>query len=257
MIPCAPEHLARIQAVPFGGCDDKTWIAGCLAVYVEMIENRVHFAQAAYRDAEFPWILGDLTVGHPNGEVWEPALGEQLADTLLEPVGQWCLYFSGKNEPRRPAADAWLAEHRPPVQWIPDRPLARANEQGMLAPFVAAIRKRRVCVVGPRHMRGLKGVFTSQWCHLPVPDGTAWKEAATLGRKIQVLAETAGFDLFLIAAGSGAALTIHRAWPEVKERATLIDIGATLDPYAGVFSRNLYRTSEWRKHVMPKNLPNG
>lgn len=250
----AADYLRRIQAVPFRACDDMNWIAETLALYVQMIEARVHFAQAAYRDGEFAWILGDGATINANGEVGGRDLGDQLAETLLRPVGQWCLYFSGKREPLRPKADAWLREHRPPVEWIPDRPLARANEQGMLAPFWEAVRGRSVCVVGPAHLGMLPAALLNPQERIVVPnDGTAWKRADELARAV----EASPCDLFLIAAGSAANLVIHRAWPRVQHRATLIDIGATLDPYAGVYSRNLYRTPEWQRSVMPKNWPGG
>lgn len=246
--PEAVAYLKRIQAVPYGP-DIRAWVEGVLPVYVEMLENRVHFAQAAYRDGEFAWITGESGALNANGELWEFELSERLAHTLLRPVGQWCAYFEPQN-PRRPAADAWLKRFRPPVEWIADRPFARASEQGMAAPFFKAIRGRKICVVGPEHLLGLPYDLMAPVGYIYVPPATAWKEADRLAS----LVTQSECDLFLIAAGSAANLMIHAAWPEIRDTATLVDVGAMLDPYAGVFSRNLYRRPEWQKHVFPKNL---
>ena len=35
---------------------------------------------------------------------------------------------------------------------------------------------------------------------------------------------------------------------------TIIDMGATLDPYAGVWSRNAYRKGGFQKDTLKKNL---
>lgn len=245
------EALRLIQAVPNSGAQDRDWTARVVSIYYDLMDSGVHFAQAAYRDGEFSRIVGAPVVTS-NGESMEPELGKLLADTLLHPVGQWCLYFESTN-PQRPAADAWLAKHSPPVEWIADRPFGRANEQGLLAPFFFAARKRRVCVVGPGHLSQLPANLLGPFRHVTVPDQTAWTKADRLGRRIVKLADD--YDLFLIAAGCGANLIVHHAWPHVQDRATLIDIGAVLDPYAGVFSRNTYRTEHWQRNVMPLNLP--
>lgn len=256
----ASDYLGRIRALgPMQGPEDRAWIRDALAVYVEMIEGRVHFAQAAYRDGEFAWLMDcpQMVGGRTsNAETWDPELGRQLRETLLRPVGQWCVYFAPHN-PVRPHADAWLAEHRPPVEWIPDRPFGRASEQGLFRPFWDAIAGRELVVVGPEWLGPPSYLTPWPWDerdHIVVPEQDAWKSADDWARLVCGSVDR-GADLFLIAAGSAAPLIIHRAWPEVRDRATLIDIGATLDPYAGVFSRNLTRTEAWQRDIMPLNLP--
>lgn len=252
--PEAVDYLRRIQAVPYGGPTDRAWVAGVLPVYVEMLDNRVHFAQAAYRDGEFAWILGDASKRNANGEVWEPSLGQQLAHTLLRPAGQWCVFFQ-RDHQASASAIAWVDKHKPPVEWIADRPFGRASEMGMAAPFFQAIRDRNVCIVGPWHLFHLLSEAKSPIVRLhgffATSAGDAWKSTDEL---VQSVIQKDS-DLFLFAAGSASNLIIHRAWPHMKHRATLIDIGAMLDPYVGVYSRSLFLKEQWRRDVLPKNLP--
>lgn len=229
------------------------WCELAVATYAAMVADRVHFAQAAYRDGEWYCMLG-FGGGNINGERYDPELGALLRRTLLEPVGQWCVFWW--PHPRmgvkaREGALRWLEEHQPDVRWIPDRPIGRANQEGKAAPFWRACRTRRVIVVGPQHLAPLD-LFPVA-AHIVVPDGTAWKEADRICNEVraQVLTD----DLVLFAAGMASNLMIHRLWPDLRGRATLYDIGAALDPYVGVFSRGSFREPGWRENVMPRNLP--
>ena len=133
------------------------WCDLSVATYAAMVHDRMHFAQAAYRDGEWYCILGHRG-GNINGDKYDPALGAMLRDTLLKPVGQWCTFWwdhpSIGRSARRKALD-WLRDHNPPVRWIPDRPISRANQEGRARPFWVACATRRVVVVGPRHLSGL------------------------------------------------------------------------------------------------------
>jgi len=59
----------------------------------------------------------------------------------------------------------------------------------------------------------------------------------------------------LFAAGVATNGMIWKMWRLLRGRATLLDIGATLDPYAGVFSRSVYRDPHWQQEIMPRNVP--
>ena len=232
----------------------EDWCDLTVATYANLIHDRMHFAQAAYRDGEWYCILGH-SGGNINGETYDPALGEMLRRTLLEPVGQWCAFWwdhptMGKAAKR--GALKWLAERQPPVRWIPDRPISRANQEGRAAPFWAACRTRRVILVGPAHLTHLTLFDVAQ--HITVPDATACKQIDRICEEVR--AALRGEDeLVLVAAGMATNVMIHRLWPECRGKATLYDIGAALDPYCGVYSRGSFREPGWKEAVMPRNIP--
>lgn len=231
----------------------EDWCGLAVATYAALVRDRVHFAQAAYRDGEWYCILG-RSGGNINGERYDPELGEMLRRTLLEPVGQWCVFWwdhptIGKAAKR--GALKWLEEHRPDVRWIPDRPIGRANQEGRAAPFWAACATRRVVLVGPEHMADLDLLPVAE--HIVVPDAVAWRHVDRTCDEVRAAVQPD--DLVLFAAGMASNVMIWRLWPELRGRATLYDIGAALDPYCGVFSRGSFRESGWREHVMPRNVP--
>jgi hypothetical protein len=231
----------------------RSWIDLTVATYAAMVTSRTHWAQAGYRDGEFAAILGH-SGKNINGEVYTPELGAALTDTLMHPVGQWCMLWwphptIGAQVYRD--AVAWIEQHKPPVDWLPERPIFRAVLEGAAAPFFKACRTRRVVIVGPQHLEALDLFDVARL--VPVPKGDAWKHADELAD--EVLQRSRPGDLILVAAGMGANLIVHRLWPRVHGRATVLDIGSTLDPYAGVYSRGPFRDEHWQSELMAKNRP--
>lgn len=222
-----------------------------VADLADLIATRTHFAEAAYRDGEWRCILGDAG-GNVNGEQYDPQLRTALTRTLLEPAGQWCAYFDKPSHVRK-RADAWVAQHRPRVAWIRDRVLGQAVVAGMAAPLFAAMRTRRVIVVGPAHMAQLDRTVLAPAAFVTVDQQCAWR---TVGATCStILKHLQPDDLVLFCAGMGSNVMIHRLWRNLEGDVTLYDAGAALDPYCGVFSRTVYRTAEWRRTNMKRNIP--
>lgn len=232
------------------------WANMTMAVYAGLIRERIHFAQASYRDGEWYCMLGH-SGGNCNGEAYDPALGGMLRNTLLHPVGQLCVFWwpgETKGLAARAGALKWIAQHKPPVTWIPDRPFGRANEIGELAPFFAAARTRNVTIVGPQHMERFPTNLLGDFQHIVVRDGTAWQSADDTVAQVEDMARED--ELVLFAAGMASCVMIHRLWGgALRHKATLIDIGAVLDPYAGVYSRGEYVTEAWQTDTQPRNIP--
>ena len=229
------------------------WAELTVATYAALVHDRIHFAQAAYRDGEWYCMLG-FSGGNCNGEDYHPTLRAALLRTLTEPVGQWCVFWYPHPKLGRPARDGavkWLAENKPDVRWIPDRPVGAANELGLAAPFWRACRTRRVVLVGPAHLSRLDLFPVAH--HIQTPDGTAWQHVGRICDEVRAVMEPD--DLVLFASGMATNLMIWELWPEVRGTVTLYDIGSALDPYCGVFSRRTFRERGWKETIMPRNRP--
>lgn len=249
----ATDALKLIRSVPRRGFHDRRWAERLVDIYAQMLGRRQHFAQAAYRDGEWACMLGRDGV-NANGEVYHPGLADALRHTLREPVGQWCVFWQpvgGRlGADLHQKARAWIAEHYTGVPWIVDRPFAAANRMGVIAPFLRATRERRVVLVGPRHMDRLPRDVLTPAVHVEVPDATAWRVTDDIVAEISDAVQPD--DLVLFCAGMASNLMVHRLWPMLQDTVTLLDIGAVLDPYCGVYSRSTHRNPEWRENVMMK-----
>ncbi len=231
---------------------DSPWFVHLTQHYAAMIGDGMPFALASYGDGEWQCILGK-SGENCDGTKYTNALGSALANSLLHPVGQWCSFFDVVS-PIRDEAIAWIERHCPSVHWIAQRPYGRAAEIGELAPFLRAIRGRTspVFIVGPAHIGDLPEGVVGDFVHITVPPATAWQGvpaiAARLGEELDY--EDPG-ALVLFAAGMASNLLINRLW---RRQCTMLDVGALLDPYCGVQSRQIYRDPAWQRDMRPRNL---
>lgn len=231
---------------------ETPWFVHLTQHYAAMIRDGMPFALASYGDGEWQCILGKEGE-NCDGTKYTPELGQALADSLLEPVGQWCSFFDVVS-PIRDEAIAWIERHDPPVHWIAQRPMGRAAEIGELAPFLYAIGNHPspVIIVGPPHICDLSNDVLGPFVHIPVPSATAWQEVDSIESRVrEELAYEDPGSLILFAAGMASNLLIHRLW---KGRDTMLDVGALLDPYCGVYSRRIYQDPVWQRDMKPRNL---
>lgn len=231
---------------------ETPWFVHLTQHYAAMIRGRMHFALASYGDGEWQCILGKRGE-NCDGTKYSPELGLALVDSLLYPVGQWCSFFDVVS-PIRDEAIAWIERHHPPVHWIAQRPYGRAAEIGELAPFLHAIQDRTspVVIVGPAHIEALPEDVLGPFVHIPVPSATAWQDVDSIEARVSEELDYAGPDsLVLFAAGMASNLLIHQLW---QWDCTMLDVGAVLDPYCGVYSRRIYQDPAWQRDMKPRNL---
>ena len=231
---------------------DTPWFVHLTQHYAAMIRDEMPFALASYGDGEWQCILGKRGE-NCDGTKYNSALGWALVDSLLHPVGQWCSFFDVAS-PIRDEAIAWIELNRPPVHWIAQRPYGRAGEIGELAPFLRAIRDRTspVFVVGPVHLAELPEEVVGSFVHIRVPKATAWQEVDSIEARLRDELDCGDpSSLILFAAGMASNVLIHRLW---CGQSTMLDVGALLDPYCGVYSRRIYRDPAWQQDMKPRNL---
>jgi hypothetical protein len=221
-------------------------------MYADLIRRGVPFAQANYGDGEWSCILGRAGK-NVNGEVYNPELAAALTETLVDHGGMWC----GTNPGRKLEAevDAWIERKKVAPRWVWKETLSGANVDGKLAPVFQALRHRHVILVGPEHLRALPAAVVEVAAFIPVPDSTAWRTADQVVRRLWWLgSEIGGILVVLFAAGMGSNLMIHRLWKTHSDRVILLDVGAILDPYVGVWSRKGYRKRTFHEHSMWANV---
>lgn len=221
-----------------------------LAEYVALIERGEPFAQANYGDGEWSCILGH-TGANVNGEPYDGRLRDMLRHTLEFPGSYW--YGTNPGARREPAARAWVADHAIRATWVEKDTLSEANVRGEFGPFMRALRGRDVVVVGPPHIATMHpGTFPIR-DHVMIPNnGMAWDAVTVLAPLVYDRIRPG--DVVLFAAGMATNLIIHEIHPFVWDAVTLLDIGATLDPYCGVRSRKAYRRDAWWEGPYLRNL---
>jgi hypothetical protein len=226
----------------------------CLNEYANLLDARVRFLQANYGDGEWACILG-----HPgkncNGEDYTPELQAALEETIAAPPPGHVWYGSNGGVKLEPSIMEWLlARNLTQRAWVYKEIISGANANGKMGPLIAAIRRRRTILVGPEHLNNaeLYKIFNIKG-QVVVPTSNAYTVIETTYTKTLALQKQHIADLILVCSGMAANPLIHRVGAIVPN-VTIIDMGATLDPYAGIYSRNAYRKEEFQKSIFAKNL---
>ena len=224
--------------------------------YVRMIANGEPFAQANYGDGEWGCLLGH-NGGNCNGEPYNVTIRDALRRTLLEPCGMLCGTNPGWKLQRE--VEAWVAGHpaAQAVPWVYKETLANASVHGEFAPVLEALRRRPLVVVGPERLGSLPMEHFGPVRLVKVPDdGTAWMYVHETSEAVAAWAAAEPGALVLFASGMASNMVIYRLWGDPEFRATgasMVDVGATLDPYVGQRSRNAHRKPEFEE-AMRRNL---
>jgi hypothetical protein len=226
----------------------------CVNDYVELIDNRSRFVQANYGDGEWACILG-----HPgqncNGEHYNTPLQLALIQTILKPPSGHVWYGSNPGKKLEPSVQHWLLEKGLTQRvWVYKEILSGANVNGKLGPFIEAVRRHKTILIGPKHLRDER--VHNIWnitTQISVPTADAYlAHTRTLNNAVDMI-EKHDPELVLVCAGMAANPLIHQLatqYPAIS----FLDMGATLDPYASVWSRNAYRKEEFQKSTFAKNL---
>lgn len=230
------------------------WRAYVVAREVAAIAGRENFSLASYGDGEWYAILdGDVPQENANDEApWEERQ-TLLTKTLIHPAHgmRYCTWpGTGSGRELYERAAAWAKENAPDVHWLPFRPLGWAVAEGVAAPIFRALQERRIVLVGPEYLRACVTLRPAE--HIvthPTRALQEWRETAA--EALFLLRED---DVVLFAAGTASPVLVWHFARRLGTEVTFYDAGSSLDPLAGVWSRNLYRDPDWRRNVLPRNL---
>lgn len=209
-----------------------------LSFFVDALNERHPFGFVRYGDGEFQCLLG-MQGKNCDGHEYFPALGAELQQTLIERRD----YFyalgpkASRNATMRAQVEAWLKQHAPRAMWYDSEVFLSASLMGELRPFVNALRRRRVLLVGPQHLKEL--AILNPIGLIIAPDKNAYLAKDALEQSILKRAERA--DVILFSAGFASKVMMWDLYPQLKKTHTLIDCGSLWDLYCGVNSRRYAR----------------
>lgn len=223
-----------------------------LSWFTERLRAGRAFAFARYGDGEFQCLLGQ-SGQNCDGVRYGAELASALAQTLSQPRGGEYQYALGPKTRTVAGVGAWLQQHSRVEHWVSTETLLAASLRGELAPLVAALRTRRVALVGGAHLVHLP--VLDPLAHVVVPEATAWehREAIRAGAEAALCA---GADTLLFSAGPLSKVLIWQLAPEWGG-ATLLDCGSLWDLYCGKDSRRYARrmTGAQKALLLRMNFP--
>lgn len=205
-----------------------------LSHYTALLATGQPFSFARYGDGEWLAILG-ASGQNCDGHLYTPALERELGEAVTS--GADYIFASRVTAQIRDQVVRWCKLNGVDREWHSTEVFLEASLSGKLKPLVTVLRERYVGYVGPGHLLdftndafGLVGFAT-------IPKVNAYTYMPPMVRDALGLVDL-GADTLLISAGPAANALIHRLYPIVGRKVTLLDMGSVFDPYAGVMSRS-------------------
>lgn len=219
-----------------------------LQFYVDKLNNGERFAFTRYGNGEWDCIFNLYPRTRSGSQTFTPTLRRALTATLTDhPAGQSYAAMQSVQFLERVKLlqhiEPWVTQNAPALQWHDGEVWAKASRNGTLFPFVEAIRKYNVVVVGPPHLLTLP--FARVF--VPVKARNCWDDVDKLTDVLSAHTEA----VILFSAGPTAKVLIHRLYPQLKH-SWMIDCGSLWDVYCGVRSRRYHKSI--LSDVLHKNL---
>jgi len=201
------------------------------------------FTYSRFGDGEFNAILGK-DGANCDGHKYFPDMGAELGNVLRSRPPYRVGIHHGAKEPLATETLDWLTGNRClGIPFIWSGIFHDGLKKGWMPDFFDAIRGRKVCIIGPEHLRPIHDYIEYER-FIEIPTQNCWyitKEVMQhLGRYIIPNSE----QVILFCASMAANAWIHRVWEIEGDGVTLIDLGSGIDPYVGVKQRSYHHKAK-------------
>jgi hypothetical protein len=206
-----------------------------LSYYVDLLNSGQPFALSRFGDGEWAWLL-DIPWVNEEGHNYFPEMARELRESLNRNHPMPFHYARPELRVCHNQEQITAYCERLNVTWYDCSTFRIANFSGELYPLVEALRQRRVIMVGPEHLAGLKAFpFVD---HIKVPGSNVYKQKVNVLWMLKEVARLLSPDIIAFSAGPLSNILIDELW---DGSTTLIDFGSLWDPYVGVKSRRYMR----------------
>lgn len=242
--------------------------------WTALVESRTPFTYANIGgDGEMLTVTG-WTGTNSDGKKSTPEKQKALARCLTEPRYTYAGYNPGRTgSPKLHRAENWLRKqginvpHKEPghltdpeygkaeinVRWVHKEIMSSANVRGQWGGFLRALRGRNWLAVHSDNCDDATLRKLGADVAFIVPKTWGWQDMDQIEEAVRGL--VAGAEVPPLVTWGLGYLTKVLMWrliPDLPD-VTLIDLGASLDPYCGVRNRSGYRKDTWPA-AMRKNL---
>lgn len=207
--------------------------------FVGRLETEKGFSFARYGDGTFLSLMGAEGLNCDGARVSIDQADELTAslldNTITHGIGDLAMGIG---------AGKWLDSQGIDIEWFDCNVMFTASLRGKLLPFVKWLRKRKVVLVGPSHLRRMKGFPVLDFVETHPTQAFDQIEELQVITEYVVTREIA--DTVLISAGPAApplVSRIHHNFPYLN----VIDTGSVWDAFVGILSRKVHRKMGMRQ----------
>lgn len=208
----------------------------------ENLQTGRAFTYSRFGDGEFNAILGK-TGANCDGHTYFPDMGRELADILRSRPPYMVGLHHGAKEPLATETLNWLNDNDSILRFVWSGIFHDALKHGWMPDFFQALEGRKVCIVGPPHLRSIENrIKYNEFIEVPPKD--CWTSTDIIMGDVDEWIEPDANQVILFCASMAANVWIHRLWKMYGDSVTLIDLGSGIDPYCGVKQRSYHHKAK-------------
>lgn len=239
------------------GSSSVSWKEQPLAFYLDLLQRGVSFSFLRYGDGEWNCALETMCSGY-GFQRFTPALCEDIQMSLIEyhKDSQYIMtlapvrHFRDRGLYQWELITAFLREYDLDIEWGCTEPFNRAICAGRAFSFIQHLQQSDIIIVGPKRNRPLQTLFPSA-VFVDIPDKQCHTQLDEIQKGILAQRHPA---IILITAGPACVVLIHKLWPLVGDRSTLIDFGSLWAPFIGMTEHGAHVNILKIPGLMAKNV---
>ena len=201
------------------------------------LRERAPFTFSRWGDGEWRAVLGVTRGVNCDGHPYFPDMGDELRQVLRDNpkyvmgIQRLAIRVYGERIER------WLDNNKLTIKWVESDVLHIAARDGRLDSFVRELRRRRVVLAGPDHLKRINRLIPYKH-FVDVPPRNAYLAKDRIIRGILSAVEAEDEPAVVsISASMPAEIIIHELYCKLGKQHTLFDAGSLWDQYVGVKSR--------------------
>jgi hypothetical protein len=207
-----------------------------IETFVSNIENKVPFTFSRWGDGEWKAVFNSPG-SNCDGHEYFPDLCEALRNVLL---GNPKYLMGMQNFAVRRMGDQieqFLLDHDLNIDWLNADVFHHASIKGRFTPFIEAISKRSLVLVGPAPLRNLK----LEKRFIEIPEKNCWLDRTNITRLVDLSLRNEKEAVVLFCASMASNVIIHDLYQLHGTRHTFLDMGSVFMPYVGVANRSYHK----------------
>ena len=221
-----------------------------LGWYADMLNNNTIFSFARYGDGEWAAILGEKGK-NCDGHEYFPEMSALLRKTITDPTGNYL--FGLQNYAVRQMGRSiynFIKMNKVKIPWHYSDVFHHANINGQLFPFIKALQKKPVVVIGPDYLREIDRTLLAYTHFIGVPQVNCFLEKDRIETAITDYAAKNKGVVYLFSASMATKCFIHDLYPLIGSENWMIDAGSLWDGYLGVNTRGFCRKYDWGERLL-------
>ena len=143
----------------------------------------------------------------------------------------------------------FLSKNSIRIDWQDADVFHYCNNKATLFPLVNQLRKMKVVMIGPAHLRAVDERLFPYAHFIEIPAKNCYLSVDEIQKQLLDIYDKSGPAVFAFSASMTTNVLIQKLYPVMGKTSWMIDFGSLWDVYVGVHSRGGYAKEDWTERM--------